>query len=373
MHVYEVLLESDKPNLSRMPDGRWQITYPDGRAPEVGTKDEVIRLAQEFEDRLARTRGDGRVEPRVSSDDPLQRRPSGNAGSDIRATRDVDHDAVRQAAGEIDPTGDDRRSMRPDVSDVDAPETKRGILSRLLRRLFSTGAGVVAGKLGAVGAMFSTVLTAAEVEEELDRMVRTFLNDVERQRSEGVEDEDIVWSQTMEDVRLETVDKIADLAINGIVTLVVGATSGAAIWGTLGLIIGSGPVGWIAAIVGGGILGFYGAAGVIKILEWTGVKDDFVEYLNTIFTAEFIMGDTENLGLARRVDQAQGIIPGVTTDDPIGSGIGARGNESIQESSAPNEAQIMAKFKKAMETNPKLRQAFNNGKDFGREVKQNLK
>lgn len=386
MHVYEVLLEADNPNIKRLPDGKWQITYPDGRTAS-GTKDEVVRLAQEFEDLRARTRGDGRIEPRMSSDDPLQRRP--NAPSVGVATRDVDSDAVRRAAGEIDPTGDERRSMRPSTPDADVPErTKRGFLRRVLRALSGAGAGTVGGKMGAIGALFSTVLTAIDVEEELDMMTRVFVDEVERQRAEGVPENELAWTQAMENQRLDTVDKIADMSIEGLVTLVIGAASGAGIWAVLGGVIGSGPVGWVAAIVGGGILGFYGARGVVKVLEWTGIKDQFKEYLDGILTPVYLMGDVDDqgnrsLGLTGTVDKIQGIIPGVTDDNPVGSGIGARpdrqapdefsGVESIQESTAPNEAAIMAKFKKAMKANPKLQQAFDNGKRFGQEVKQNLK
>lgn len=374
MHVFEVLFEADIENprvRGPLSDGSVEVSYPDGTKRTYSNLDDATKAVSDWEDIQARTRPNGRIEPKWSADSPNQVRTRGPGPSLTGNTRDEPVNPRRDPNLRADPND---RPRRPN----DTATKRRSFIAGIWDRLKGAGKFQLAGKAGAIGALISTVLTAVDVEEELDRMLRVFDDEVRRQEAAG---EEPTWTEAMEQARLDCIDKIVDLAVNGAVTALAGAAAGAGIWAIVGAIVGSGPVGWIAAIVGGGIIGFYGAEGIIKILEWTGLKDDMKEYVGGIVTPRFLLGyvDPENpandeLGLARTVDKIQGMIPGVTDDDPIGNFIGARpaAGESIQESDSSNQEEVMRKIQKAMKANPKLRQAYRDGQQFAKDVKARL-
>jgi hypothetical protein len=151
----------------------------------------------------------------------------------------------------------------------------------------------------------------------------------------------------------------------------------------LATIIGTGPVGWIVAILTGGALIWGGTALVGKILDAIGFNDIIEDYV-----VQPILSPNAMLSTGVAVDSFQEII-GVILDagdaTPIikpfvPSGDLVRDSIELDEGyvlipegkTIPSKSKIKSNLKSLMKSEPKLVQAFNKGKEQGKAAIKDL-
>lgn len=340
------------------------------RRDVVVTRDPIVADPDE---RSARNRGDserGRKPTRIE--------PS------LIATRDTDDAAIRRAAGEIDPDGEIRRSMRPNqTTNTDTPDDDRpasrdrnpkparaGIIRRFMARLASIGGGTI-------GTIVNAALTAVEVEEELDRMLRVVQSEIERQENEGVAPEDVTWTDAMEAQYRETINDLVELTFKGIVALLATASASSLIVVALASIIGTGGTSIILGLIAGGIIGFFGTEALYQVLEWAGVMDMVEDFIAKEWLTPSVI-----LSLAAGVDVIQNM-PLVPGDDPTSIGseddltdvmasTDHSSKNAIIESGKPNEKEVVNKLRDMITGNPELLAIYNKGKAKAKATKAAL-
>ena len=294
----------------------------------------------------------------------------GNRQITIQITPDMVDEQTRIKSGNAPEVRADQRDG-PESRSRNPKPSRRGIIGRLMDMLGSLAQGVSrltgsAARLGggAIGSIVNAALTAVEVEEELDRMLRVVQNEIERQEDEGVAPEDITWTDAMESQYRETIDELVELTFKGIIALLATASATSLIVIALGSLIGSGGTSIILGLIAGGIIGFFGTEALYQVLEYAGVMD-MVEN----FIAEEWLKPSVILSLAAGVDVVQNM-PLVPGDDPSFGGSPAE--ESIQEASTPNEKEVVDKLRDMIMGNPELLAIYNKGKAKAKATKAAL-
>ena len=117
-------------------------------------------------------------------------------------------------------------------------------------------------------------------------------------------------------------------------------------------VIGTGPVGWITALVAGGLIGFYGVEWLYELLEDQGFMSGMTD------AAKETLSWPRMLSVMGRVDN-------MFNDNPITS----EPTESIIESSESKQ-QFAAALKSKIQSDPKLIKAYRKGKPKGVAVVQ---
>jgi hypothetical protein len=119
-------------------------------------------------------------------------------------------------------------------------------------------------------------------------------------------------------------------------------------------VIGTGPVGWITALVAGGLIGFYGVEWLYELLEDQGFMSGMTD------AAKETLSWPRMLSVMGRVDN-------MFNDNPITSE--PEPTESIIESSESKQ-QFAAALKSKIQSDPKLIKAYRKGKPKGVAVVQ---
>jgi len=295
------------------------------------------------------------------------KRTSGRGTVKITISPDMVDEQTRIKTGKVPPLrADDRRNPddeRPASKDRNPKPSRKGIIARLMDKLssFAGSASKLGG--GAIGSIVNAALTAVEVEEELDRMLRVVQNEIDRQRNAGVAEEDLTWTDAMESQYRECIDDLVELTFKGIIALL--ATAGATSLIVVGLasIIGSGGTSIILGLVAGGIIGFFGTEALYQVLEYAGVMDMVEDFI-----AKEWLKKSDILALAAGVDVIQSTVGG---DDPWFGG-DTKSEESIKESNKPNEKEVVDKLRDMITSNPELLAIYNKGKAKAKATKAAL-
>ena len=175
---------------------------------------------------------------------------------------------------------------------------------------------------------------------------------------------------------------IVEAVVAGLVSGVVISGAGGMLAG-LATIIGTGPVGWIVAILTGGALIWGGTALVGKILDAIGFNDIIEDYV-----VQPILSPNAMLSTGVAVDSFQEII-GVILDTGdatpiikpfVPSGDLVRDSIELDEGyvlipegkTIPSKSKIKSNLKSLMKSEPKLVKAFNKGKEQGKAAIKDL-
>lgn len=234
MKVHHIVVEADTPRLRPLPDGTVRITYPDGKI-EIATDMDDARAKVGAADRAARTRADGRVEPRVggavdTSNTGARAEPRLGAPASVASAAD-------DVAGAADAAGD-AAEVRP-VREILVDWTKwiRSKLPSFLAKM----------KLGGATALVGAVMDAIETNQMINEYVR--MGQEAETKYAPQYGKGSGWNHP--DVKAkkeETIDTLVSGTLTAIASIVVIPAGGAlATAGTAAAAasLGFGPPGWV--------------------------------------------------------------------------------------------------------------------------------
>ena len=358
--------------------GGARITMPNGRTKTISSQSpaEVEKIVNAYN---AKHRPDLRPEPRMTATSP--HRPNRNAAAPKIGSANVDTPAVtgtmRNTSLDPTPTGTGpvrNTSLDPvpstntgisvDPEDVRTPidPKKQKAMTKVLRAKLKRGL-----KFGGLfGRILELGFSAVQIEELMDQLLRTYINEYARLINEGTDSGmNFQDAATAADAQLPTplmnqqhdeiVAEMVEFVIKMCFGLVVTRVSAGVLAGAMAAVIGTGPVGWITALVAGGLIGFYGVEWLYELLEDQGFMSGMTD------AAKETLSWPRMLSVMGRVDKA-------FTDDPITS----EPTESIIESSESKQ-QFAAALKSKIQSDPKLIKAYRKGKPKGVAVVQAIK
>lgn len=322
--------------------GSLRITDPDGAVKtltknQIRNPDRVNNIVTDYNIRKRR-----KIEPTITGRTPLNK-------PDVSRISD------------IDPDGDSRRDMRPAGDDDKKaasrdknpkPKNTDGFIKNIKKAFGIAAGGTVGGVAGPVGVIVNIGLSVTEAEEELDNFLRIMAMEVERQFAEGKTAEEINAGPTPKMVKAydDAIDLLVEAAIKGVGGTLLGVTAGRVMGAAGGAaaiaILGTGPVGWITALVAGGITAYYGSEAIYYLIEKAGAAEIIREQLKKLVPI------TELGNFALTVDKYQPI-----GDDPM---FGDDKKESVNE--AADKEAFADNLKQIIMSDPKLRQAYKKGK-----------
>jgi hypothetical protein len=423
MKVYQILSEADTPRIVRAGRG-WKVTFPDGTeqlatsqnaANEIAKNWSTQNVASAADDLARRTDNLGRVEPKFDVDAPASTgaKPDALSNVDLRAdappNTPTSASLSRSEQRRLDRTGKITRggrtftraniaAMDAEVARLaridpklpgetrptapsDAPDTnvKSKILSNLngiwnnkIVRFFR---GLLSAKAMAT---LNTAFNAMVLEDVLDAYLRAIkdhgasLNNA----SKAEQDQYIQMLTTGDISAMPNSVKIAYLnAIEQSTKVFVEAGIGlvmAGIWGFIFAFgVSTGGLGIIASIAAGGAFIIGGTALVNKILEETGVNDSIENWI-----AGELLSPMAIFNAAQGVDGWQEFLAAgadVGTSWLTGDTVGNLIRDDInEEQTAPADYKVdpvaaEEKLKALVRSNPKLMQAYKDGKEEAKE------
>jgi hypothetical protein len=364
MKIFDIITEAKNPRIrGPFSDGTVEVTWPDGkteRFPNMDTANTAVDNRARNRIVPSRDTPDTKNAPTVEpgprpgtpTEDQLtrsQRRKLSRHGRvKIRGITYTSQqiaqatELARRVSNTSLSADPDDRPNRPSDTDVGSdPKAakKRGILKKIMDAWKATT------RVG-IGAFLNVLLTAVEVEETFDRMVRVWVDEVEKMQKAG---QTVQMNDTMNAAYFTAVERIVELSIKGLAAL-----PAAAVAGVLGYVIGTGPAGWIALIIGGGLIGYYGVEGLYQILDKSGVVDKIENWVATS-----LISKEEMLRLAVSVDVIQkGDPTGIISDDPFT--IPGMGESRIFEE---DDKEIAAKLQDIISSDPELLKMYKAGKE----------
>lgn len=334
--------DSSRPSLTADPEQRNPALRPDVR-PGTPTSDSLSAGERR---RLARTGS-------------ISRRGVTYSRSQIAAA-DAEAERMRRStAGRDIRPGDDRaasNSRNPSTPDADAP---RGAVARAK----AFGLGIVRRALPAlragtgvgVGAFLNAAITAATLEDQLDSFLRIFeeeLNELQAAGNERPRWGDMTRTQAAYD---QAISDLVETAYKGVF-----AGGAGVIVAAFAFILGTGPAGWLAALVGGGLLGYYGSEGTYELLDRWGVTETIENWIK-----ENWLSPINLMGWAEEIDTIQNV-PLVPGDDPMT----VPGTESIQEEDDEEstdleaaKSEIARRMRQSIESSEELKQMYRDGRE----------
>lgn len=364
-------------------NGRMRITFPNG---DVKTVSDTSREALE---KVARNyninhRPQMKVEPRLGPKyspapsgkapklkvDPTDRIGGKTPKLGPKYNPTPSGKIPKLKAGEIIinwPEDPESKSKDPKSKTKNKSFLKQGL--SILRNLFGTK--ILSGP---AGALISLGVSIADFEDELDRFNRIATADFEDQIARNVRISQDSWSKETKQAAKEISYEMARVCVNasaGVLPAVLGsyaaikapavaaaaAASAPAVIGGLIALLGTGPAGWIVAIIIGGAVAYGGTQLVLELLDTAGLVDILAKEIET----GVFMDPGYIKGLAKGVDKLQNITPdnfSVFGDDPLTI------SDSIQESKNENTEEL----RKMIQSDKKLMQAFKKGKEKAKEL-----
>ena len=340
--------------------GGARITMPNGRTKTISSQSpaEVEKIVNAYN---AKHRPDLRPEPRMTATSP--HRPNRNAAAPKIGSANVDTPTVTGPVRNtsLDPVPSTNTGISVDPEDVRTPidPKKQKAMTKVLRAKLKRGL-----KFGGLfGRILELGFSAVQIEELMDQLLRTYINEYARLINDGTESgmnfEDAATAAEaqlptplMNQQHDEIVAEMVEFVIKMCFGLVVTRVSAGVLAGAMAAVIGTGPVGWITALVAGGLIGFYGVEWLYELLEDQGFMSGMTD------AAKETLSWPRMLSVMGRVDKA-------FTDDPITS----EPTESIIESSESKQ-QFAAALKLKIQSDPKLIKAYRKGKPKGVAVVQ---
>jgi hypothetical protein len=349
--------------------GGARITMPNGRTKTISSQSpaEVEKIVNAYN---AKYRPDLRPEPRMTATSP--HRPNRNAAAPnvgSAKTPDIDMDnlpSVRNTSLDDVPSTNTGLSMDPKdriqaggkIDPTKMDPKKFAVLRAKLKRGLKFG--------GLFGRILELGFSAVQIEELMDQLLRTYINEYARLINEGTDSGmNFQDAATAADAQLPTplmnqqhdeiVAEMVEFVIKMCFGLVVTRVSAGVLAGAMAAVIGTGPVGWITALVAGGLIGFYGVEWLYELLEDQGFMSGITD------AAKETLSWPRMLSVMGRVDN-------MFNDNPITS----EPTESIIESSESKQ-QFAAALKSKIQSDPKLIKAYRKGKPKGVAVVQAIK
>jgi hypothetical protein len=351
--------------------GGARITMPNGRTKTISSQSpaEVEKIVNAYN---AKYRPEFKVEPRLTATSP--HRPNRNAaaapnvGSAKAPDLDIDNlPSLRNTSLDDAPTSK-MSQLRADPKPPVPSNT-----SEIRDHMKSKEYKFVKAKLRAAmkfGGPFGRILelgfSAVQIEELMDQLLRTYINEYARLINEGTDSgmnfqdaataaEAQLPTPLMNQQHDEIVAEMVEFVIKMCFGLVVTRVSAGVLAGAMAAVIGTGPVGWITALVAGGLIGFYGVEWLYELLEDQGFMSGITD------AAKETLSWPRMLSVMGRVDN-------MFNDNPITS----EPTESIIESSESKQ-QFAAALKSKIQSDPKLIKAYRKGKPKGVAVVQAIK
>jgi hypothetical protein len=349
--------------------GGARITMPNGRTKTISSQSpaEVEKIVNAYN---AKYRPDLRPEPRMTATSP--HRPNRNAAAPnvgSAKTPDIDMDnlpSVRNTSLDDVPSTNTGLSMDPKdriqaggkIDPTKMDPKKFAVLRAKLKRGLKFG--------GLFGRILELGFSAVQIEELMDQLLRTYINEYARLINEGTDSgmnfqdaataaEAQLPTPLMNQQHDEIVAEMVEFVIKMCFGLVVTRVSAGVLAGAMAAVIGTGPVGWITALVAGGLIGFYGVEWLYELLEDQGFMSGITD------AAKETLSWPRMLSVMGRVDN-------MFNDNPITS----EPTESIIESSESKQ-QFAAALKLKIQSDPKLIKAYRKGKPKGVAVVQAIK
>jgi hypothetical protein len=349
--------------------GGARITMPNGRTKTISSQSpaEVEKIVNAYN---AKYRPDLRPEPRMTATSP--HRPNRNAAAPnvgSAKTPDIDMDnlpSVRNTSLDDVPSTNTGLSMDPKdriqaggkIDPTKMDPKKFAVLRAKLKRGLKFG--------GLFGRILELGFSAVQIEELMDQLLRTYINEYARLINEGTDSgmnfqdaataaEAQLPTPLMNQQHDEIVAEMVEFVIKMCFGLVVTRVSAGVLAGAMAAVIGTGPVGWITALVAGGLIGFYGVEWLYELLEDQGFMSGMTD------AAKETLSWPRMLSVMGRVDN-------MFNDNPITS----EPTESIIESSESKQ-QFAAALKLKIQSDPKLIKAYRKGKPKGVAVVQAIK
>lgn len=346
--------------------GGARITMPNGRTKTISSQSpaEVEKIVNAYN---AKYRPDLRPEPRMTATSPHRPNRNAAAAPDIGTSKApaVDPDNVpslrNTSLDDVPPSNMSQLRADPDRRPV--PSNNREIRDHMKTKEYK----VIKAKLRATmkfGGPFGRILelgfSAVQIEELMDQLLRTYINEYARLINDGTESgmnfEDAATAAEaqlptplMNQQHDEIVAEMVEFVIKMCFGLVVTRVSAALLAIPLALLLGTSPVGWITALVAGGLIGFYGVEWLYELLEDQGFMSGMTD------AAKETLSWPRMLSVMGRVDN-------MFNDNPITSE--PEPTESIIESSESKQ-QFAAALKSKIQSDPKLIKAYRKGKPKG--------
>ena len=337
--------------------GGARITMPNGRTKTISSQSpaEVEKIVNAYN---AKYRPDLRPEPRMTATSP--HRPNRNAAAPNVGSANVDTPTVTGTMRNtsLDPVPSTNTSISVDPEDVRTPidPKKQKAMAKVLRDKLKRGL-----KFGGLfGRILELGFSAVQIEELMDQLLRTYINEYARLINEGTDSgmnfqdaataaEAQLPTPLMNQQHDEIVAEMVEFVIKMCFGLVVTRVSAGVLAGAMAAVIGTGPVGWITALVAGGLIGFYGVEWLYELLEDQGFMSGMTD------AAKETLSWPRMLSVMGRVDN-------MFNDNPITSE--PEPTESIIESSESKQ-QFAAALKSKIQSDPKLIKAYRKGKPKG--------
>ena len=337
--------------------GGARITMPNGRTKTISSQSpaEVEKIVNAYN---AKYRPDLRPEPRMTATSP--HRPNRNAAAPNVGSANVDTPTVTGTMRNtsLDPAPSTNTSISVDPEDVRTPidPKKQKAMAKVLRDKLKRGL-----KFGGLfGRILELGFSAVQIEELMDQLLRTYINEYARLINEGTDSgmnfqdaataaEAQLPTPLMNQQHDEIVAEMVEFVIKMCFGLVVTRVSAGVLAGAMAAVIGTGPVGWITALVAGGLIGFYGVEWLYELLEDQGFMSGMTD------AAKETLSWPRMLSVMGRVDN-------MFNDNPITSE--PEPTESIIESSESKQ-QFAAALKSKIQSDPKLIKAYRKGKPKG--------
>jgi len=302
----------------------------------------------------------------------------------------LDRDGRPRLRGETRPSSGGRRepTLRRGIDDITVdPSDRPGFVGqtrtrpssqnrnpvpspgrRKLAAWMKTGlAGWLGSKVGPIGVLVSTGLTILEAEEQMDNYLRVASLEIDRQLAAGVQPDDLQITPKMTEQYELVTELMATAALKTITAGVLGYAGGRAIGAAASAAIiflfGSNFLGWLAALVGGGLLAFYGTEGLEWALKRVGAVEVVTNGIRYAFPEQNAQGVPMFANLMMEVNEFQdhfNIIPG---DDPttLGADSGVE-QESISEATITKQ-DVEDNLKELIKSDEDLMQMFRKGKE----------
>ena len=275
-----------------------------------------------------------------------------------------------------------------DTPDTDA-KPKQGIIDKVKKIIKDWFLNSKVGKIlarfftGALATKIITLFNIAALEDALDGYVRAI---ADHGATLDTQEKKLAFIEQMKagdipprvaDAYLACVEKVAriitEAAAAGIATFLTFKTAGAALAGLAGF-IGTGPIGWIVAIIAGGALIWGGTELIAEILDAVGLADLLEDQIapvlspRTMFNvARIADGIQEMVGIALDTGDSIPVVSLVVPDgDVVRDSVNNNAPKQLKERKSTSE--IRSNLQQMMQDNPKLRQAFEKGKDKGKEA-----
>jgi len=302
-------------------------------------------------------------------------------------------DPPKAVPSNIDGGGEDELKSKL-KADKKAKVKEDGWIKSIWNKIKNSKLGKVLGWLLSrpVATAVMAALNFAQLEDALDAYLRALVNHGKKLNSPEAKKQYIENAkkgrlpQKVAEAYLVCLEKWSKLIVEAIVA---GLVSGVVIGGAGGMlaglatIIGTGPVGWIVAILAGGALIWGGTTLVGKILDAIGLNDIVEDYV-----VRPILSPKAMLSTGVAIDGFQEIIGGVldTGDQVPGLGVIVPKGDLVRDSieldegyvlisegkTIPSKGEIKSNLKALMKAEPRLAKAFTKGKEQGKAAIKDL-